>query len=256
MFMKNIDLVSKYDDIYSSGAYDNYFTYNQHAAERLIVDAIPDWNGLKVLDIGCGEGNLVAMISFAGASKVDGVDFSIEAIKLAQSRIAINNVNFISSDYKEISEKYDVVVMNGVLEHFDNPWDELDYIRSNLLTDNGYVITTSPSFLNPRGYVWMTLQVLLDVPMSLSDLHSLCPFDVIEYCQQRNCSLAYDSCDQDWGAGPRTIIDFRKRLTNALKDANLNNQKVDTFLTWMDKAVPFFNTDESTGATVGYKIGR
>ena len=254
--MKNIDLSAKYDKIYSAGAYKSYFTFNMHAAERLIMDAIPDWTGLKVLDIGCGEGNLVAMTSFAGANKVDGVDYSVEAINLAKSRINIPNVNFVCSDYKDMNEKYNVVVMNGVLEHFDNPWDELDYIRSNLLSDNGYVVTTSPSFLNPRGYVWMTLQLLFDVPMSLSDLHFLCPFDFIEYCKKQNCSLAYDSCDQDWGAGQRTILDFRKRLTNALRDAELNNSNVEKFLGWLEKALPYFDTNESTGAMVGYKIGR
>jgi len=252
--MKNVDLAAKYNQIYSDGAYANFFSYNQYAAEKLIIDAIPAWSGLKVLDIGCGEGNLAAMLSFAGAVSVDGVDYSEEAINFANSRISLDNVKFIFSDYKAIKKKYDVVVMNGVLEHFDNPWEELDFIRANLLKDNGYIVTTSPSFLNPRGYVWMTLQLLFDVPMSLTDLHFLCPFDFIEYCKKHDCSLGIESCDQDWGAGERTIIDFRKRLTNALRDADLNNDKVEKFLSWLEKAMPFFNTDENTGATVAYKI--
>jgi len=227
-----------------------------YAAEKLIIDAIPTWAGMDVLDIGCGEGNLSAMLSFAGANHIDGVDYSKEAVKLAKSRINISNVNFIYSDYKDVNSKYDVVVMNGVLEHFDNPWEELDFIRKNLLKDNGCVVTTSPSFLNPRGYVWMTLQLLFDVPMSLSDLHFLCPFDFIEYCKNNDCSLGFESCDQDWGAGERTILDFRKRLTNALKDADLSNVNVEKLLTWMEKAVPFFNMDEHTGAMVAYKIGK
>lgn len=88
--MKNIDLAVKYDKIYSAGTYKSYFTFNQHARERLIMDAIPNWTGLKVLDIGCGEGNLVAMMSFAGANSVGGVDYSVEAINLAKSRIKIS----------------------------------------------------------------------------------------------------------------------------------------------------------------------
>ena len=35
-----------------------------------------------------------------------------------------------------------------------------------LLKKDGILLTSSPSFLNPRGYVWMTLQLLFDVPMS------------------------------------------------------------------------------------------
>ena len=76
----------------------------------------------------------------------------------------------------------------------------------------------------------------------------------MEYCKKYNCSLGIESCDQDWGAGERAIIDFRKRLTNALRDADLNNDKVEKFLSWLEKAMPFFNTDENTGAMVAYKI--
>jgi 2-polyprenyl-3-methyl-5-hydroxy-6-metoxy-1,4-benzoquinol methylase len=119
--MKNVDLAAKYNQIYSDGAYANFFTYNMYASEKLIIDAIPDWSGLKALDIGCGEGNLAAMLSFAGAASVDGVDYSEEAINLANNRFNLDTVNFIFSNYKDVTGKYDVVVMNGVLEHFDNP---------------------------------------------------------------------------------------------------------------------------------------
>jgi len=254
--MKNIDLEKKYDGIYKDGAYENYYTFNQAPAERLILDSMPSWLDLEVLDIGCAEGNLAAMISFAGAKKVDGIDFSQEAIDIAKERINIKNVDFVSADYKTITNKYDVVVMNGVLEHFDNPWEDLEYIAKNLLHDHGYIITASPSFLNPRGYVWMTLALLFDAPMSLSDLHFLNPFDFEEFCEKQNYTLVIKSCDQDWGAGERTIVDFNKRLRNALKDADMDNSKVDLLLAWLEKAMPFFQADDFSGATVIYKVGR
>jgi len=253
--MKNKDLKKKYDQIYNSGAYENYFTFNMYASEKLIIDALDSWNGLEVLDVGCGEGNLAAMLSFAGAKEVTGVDFSENAINLAKDRINIENVNFLCSDYKEINKKYDVIVMNGTFEHFDNPWDELDFMNSNILNKNGYIITSSPSFLNPRGYVWMTLQLLFDVPMSLTDLHFLSPPDFIKYANDKKLSLDYFSCDQDWGAGKRTIIDFRKRLTNALRDANLDNKNVEKLLEWLGKAIPFYEINENTGAMITYKLG-
>ena len=217
---------------------------------------IDNWEGLRVLDIGCGEGNLAAMLSFKGALKIDGIDFSAEAIALAKSRLNIPNVNFFCEDYKVITEKYDVIVMNGVLEHFDSPWDDLSYIFENLCNINGKIVTTSPGFLNPRGYVWMTLQLLLDVPMSLSDLHQISPFDFVQFCNDKNLDLEIKSTDQDWGAGERTLIDFNKRLRNALRDANLNNQNVDKLLDWLKKAMPYFNTDEYSGAMIAYKLSK
>ena len=47
----------------------------------------------------------------------------------------------------------------------------------NNLKKEGMIISASPSFMNPRGYVWMTLQLLLNVPMSLSDVHFFSPTD-------------------------------------------------------------------------------
>ena len=54
---------------------------------------------------------------------------------------------------------------------------------------DGYLINLCPSFLNVRGHVWMTLQLLFDVPMSLSDLHFLCPFDFEEFCEGKGYEL-------------------------------------------------------------------
>jgi 2-polyprenyl-3-methyl-5-hydroxy-6-metoxy-1,4-benzoquinol methylase len=252
--MNNIELSQRYDMIYKKGIYREFFTFSSFPTQKLIVDMIPDWNGLSVVDIGCGEGSLAAMLSFAGAGKVDAVDYSSEAIKIAKNRINIENVSFASADYREIKRRYDVIVMNGVLEHFDEPFKELKYMIDTNLKDNGIVITASPSFLNPRGYVWMALQLLLDIPMSLSDLHFLCHFDFEDFCKQYGYALKFKSIDQDWGAGERTIIDFKKRLKNALRDANMKNANVDKFLSWLQRAVKYFRTNEVSGATVIYKI--
>jgi 2-polyprenyl-3-methyl-5-hydroxy-6-metoxy-1,4-benzoquinol methylase len=72
--VKHIELAEKYDAIYRDGAYEKFFTFNMFASERLIIDAMDGWSALDVLDIGCGEGNLAAMLSDAGASQVVGVD--------------------------------------------------------------------------------------------------------------------------------------------------------------------------------------
>jgi len=254
--MKNKDLSGKYDKIYKKGAYSTFFTFNFFPGEKLIIEMLPNWNGLDVIDIGCGEGRLAAMLNFAAARHVDAIDYSEEAIKIAKESINLENVDFKCSDFKIIKKKYDVITMNGVLEHFDHPFEDLKYMVDNMLNDNGCVITTSPSFLNPRGYVWMTLQLLLNVPMSLSDLHFLCPFDFQEFCENNGYKLEFKSTDQDWGGGYRTIIDFKNRLPNALRDANLSTENVENFLFWLEKAVGYYETNDYTGATVAYKISK
>ena len=45
--MKNIDLSSKYDQIYKGGAYSKHFSFNFFPGEKLIIDYMPNWVNLK-----------------------------------------------------------------------------------------------------------------------------------------------------------------------------------------------------------------
>lgn len=253
--MKNNELLSVYDDVYKNDS-SKFYSFNTFPESKLIIEMLPWWTGLKVLEIGCGEGRLAAMLGFAGAESVDAIDYSQEAINIARERIHLDNVHYQCVDYHEISGQYDVVVLQGVLEHLDEPFVELEYILENLLRQDGVLITSSPSFLNPRGYVWMTLQLLFDIPMSLTDLHFLCPFDFEKFAQKTGLPLEFRSTDQDRGKGKRLMLDFQKRLPNALKDAGLDNSKVDHLLEWLSQAAPFHQSDECSGATIAYRFDK
>ncbi|MBT5399079.1 class I SAM-dependent methyltransferase [bacterium] len=243
----NESLKGKYNKIFDNGAYKNYFTFNSYSIFKAILSTA-SWEDKNVLDIGCGEGDLSAMLSFAGAKKVDGIDYSKEAISLANEKLKIKNVNFIVEDAHTVSGRYDVIVMAGVLEHMDKPFDLVDKLVNENLNKGGKIVTASPSFLNPRGYVWMALQILLDVPMSLSDIHFFMPSDFKSYASSRNLKVSMESIDHDWGGGRRTILDFKKRLVNALKDRELNNSNVPEFLKWFEEAINHFNHDNDSGA--------
>lgn len=255
--INNANLKEKYDEVFASGS-NNFFTCNVFN-EALEIARMENWENRTVLDIGCGEGMLPAMIASAGAEYVTGVDYSKEAIANAVNRFNFSNLFFVTDDYKNIEGNFDLgpfdtVTMQGVLEHLDSPWDELDYIISTYVKDGGSVITSSPSFLNPRGYVWMTLSKLFDVPMSLTDLHFICPFDMKKFCESKGYKLEYNSIYQDWGSGETMIRDFNKRLRNALRDAGMDNSKVDDLLLWLNEAKEYFKQDNDSGAIVVYKI--
>jgi len=253
--MKNKDLEEKYDQIFKNDS-SKFFTCNVFKESFSIVGMIDDWDGKEVIDIGCGTGNLASMVSQAGAKKVLGIDYSKEAIKIAKEKFDISNLEYRKCDYRDVKEKFDVVLLQGVLEHFDHPFEELKYIIDNNLKEDGILITSSPSFINPRGYIWMTLQTLFDIPMSLTDLHFLCPFDFEEFCYENDLDLEMKSIFQDWGSGKTMIRDFNKRLKNALRDANMDNSKVDKLLKWLNKTIPYFSRNNHTGAMVVYKISR
>lgn len=245
----NTELQATYDKIYTSGA-SKFFTTNS-IQEELAILRMQDWTGLRVLEIGCGEGRLAAMIGFAGADRVDAIDYSEAAVKIARDRIQLPNVRIWRSDWKDVEERYDAVVLQGVLEHLDDPWDSLHAILGRLVASGGACITSSPNFLNTRGYIWQALQMLLDVPMSLSDLHYLMPWDfdaqLVEYSYTRQ------TIHHDWAAGQLLVTDFRRRLKNALRDAGIDNTKVDRFCTWLKQAV---KNDPATGGEGAIQIHR
>jgi 2-polyprenyl-3-methyl-5-hydroxy-6-metoxy-1,4-benzoquinol methylase len=251
--LDNQKLKDRYNDIFSKGAYEKYFTFNSYSIFEEILKSTA-WEGKKVLDIGCGEGDLAAMMSFAGASKVHAIDYSNTAIKISKERVNLNNVVFECMDGDDVTEKYDVIVMAGVLEHIDQPFDMLGKLMKDNLNKDGVLITASPSFLNPRGYVWMTLQILLNVPMSLSDVHFFLPSDFDNFAKKNNYKVENSTIAHDWGCGYKTILDFKKRLVNALSDANLDNKNVPSLLTWMEKSMPYFEHTNESGAIMVSKL--
>ena len=249
--MKNKDLEKKYDEVFKDGA-SNFFT-SDYFEEALTIAGFHNWKRKRVLDIGCGEGRLCSMIAEAGASEVVGVDYSQEAINNANSKFNLPNLKFIKDDYKNVKGQFDIITMEGVMEHFDDPWSELKNIM-DLISSDGCVITSSPSFLNPRGYVWMTLVKLFNIPMSLTDLHFISPFDMENFCNKYRYKLDYKAVYQEWGCGKMMFVDFNKRLKNALGDAGLESAGVSDLLDWLTCAVPYFERNNDTGAVTVYKI--
>ena len=233
---KNVNLKALYEDVYEKGAYGRFYTFDQSEGTLEIVSG-ERWHGKKVLDIGCGEGDLAAILSICGADVV-AVDFAESAIQTATSRYHHPNLEFRCCDYRE---------------HMDDPLETLQTISTRLLKRPGKIITSSPSFLNPRGYIWMTLQLLLDVPMSLSDLHFLCPFDFERFAGELGAELSYSSVEQDWGHGDRLIVDFDKRLRNALRDRGLT-ANVDRFLEWLSKTTTYTSFSDFSGALIVYEF--
>lgn len=103
--------------------------------------------GLRVLDVGCGNGYLANCFQSAGASKVVGIDLSESGIR--QARKAYPGIRFeICSATDDLLQKlgespFDIVVSTEVIEHLYSP---REFIRScyNALTANGKFICSTP----------------------------------------------------------------------------------------------------------------
>jgi len=86
----------------------------------LVRELYPDLRGVRVLDAGCGTGDLSLRLAAAGADVV-GVDVSPEVIETARRRaVGQPNVRFVAEPITELGEAsgaYDLIVSVTVLQH-------------------------------------------------------------------------------------------------------------------------------------------
>lgn len=254
--IRNKDLTAKYDRMHSQGK-SAWFSDGDN--ERKIIMAIGEpWGPLKVLEIGCGEGDLCSLMHEKGTYPC-GVDYSEEAIKKAKRKYR-DDILFWCGNYREVKNSllgrfapFDRIVMQGVIEHFDEPWSDLLWIIDNLMTPGGDIITSSPCFINTRGVVWMTLATLMDVPMSLTDLHFLHPLDFAFFADKHGMGIETTTTDHGWGGCRDMVRDLSQRLPKAL--AGVQPEKIERFMEWLD-AYSLDLDAKNYGATAVYRLWR
>ncbi len=132
---------------YSTGARYSAVTANA----RLIDLAIEtmDWTGLRVLDVGCGDGEYTIELYRRGnLRQITGIDLSSKAISAAIARAPNRDVNFqvcSGSDLPFERDSFDVVQFRGVLHHMDHP----DLAIADALRVARRVLIVEPNGWNP-----------------------------------------------------------------------------------------------------------
>lgn len=134
----------------------NYTHYKEPEDFRrvnFIQDNIEKYCGVnaKVLDIGCGTGNVSLQLAGSG-HQVIGLDLSEESVKIAQTRnIFPNNLRFMVRPAEELEglESFDAIVLCEVIEHLYQPKPVLE-TALRLLNPNGVLIITTPNGWGPR----------------------------------------------------------------------------------------------------------
>lgn len=112
----------------------------------------------KILDIGCGSGNLLYCLKNAGFKKVMGVDPYLDKTIKYKNGLVIEK-----KQLAELSGKWDFVMLNHAFEHMDNPLEVIKNIF-NLLEDDGCCMINVPVV---TSYAWKhygTDWISLDAP--------------------------------------------------------------------------------------------
>ncbi|MFA6973352.1 MAG: class I SAM-dependent methyltransferase [Parcubacteria group bacterium] len=107
--------------------------------------SVCEWEGKKILDIGCNLGYLSGLIA-KRAAFVMGIDTNHKAITWA--KIRNYGVDFFwSRDGKRLPftpDFFDAVVLSHVLEHFEDPAPLLDEIKKILKKDGSELVVIVP----------------------------------------------------------------------------------------------------------------
>ncbi|MDO9512335.1 MAG: methyltransferase domain-containing protein [Bacteroidales bacterium] len=133
----------------------NYSHYTQpEDLKRLgfVMESIKETGimNAKVLDIGCGNGNISYQLAKSGYT-VTGIDISSEAIEYANKHFTHPNATFTVHSVYDIKtpNAFDVIICSEVLEHLPVPGNMLATMKK-LLTPQGICIITVPNGKGPR----------------------------------------------------------------------------------------------------------
>lgn len=117
-----------------------------------IKEWLPNDKKAKILDIGCGFGNLLKALQLSGYTNLAGIDISEEQIIKAKELNPDINFNCIDliTYLKTSNEKYDLITAFDVIEHLskDEILTTLNLIY-NSLKDGGQIITQTPNAESP-----------------------------------------------------------------------------------------------------------
>jgi 2-polyprenyl-3-methyl-5-hydroxy-6-metoxy-1,4-benzoquinol methylase len=145
-------IYSRYITTHFGKIHDNnqeFFQYGWYFRKNYLKHLPVDKNA-KIVDLGCGMGHFLNFLVNEKYNNYIGIDVSEENIQYCRK----NKFNVISGDIfdflKDTNDKYDVIVMNDIIEHFEK--SEINLLLQLIfksLQKNGRVIIKTPNAANP-----------------------------------------------------------------------------------------------------------
>ena len=123
---------------------------------RLIASKLNLKAGQRVLDIGCGWGDMALYLARMENVSVLGVTLSKEQCSLANNRAEqlglADRVRFELRDYRDVTDRFDRIVSVGMFEHVGvHHYGEFFAKVNQLMTDDGIMLLHSIGHMSPPG---------------------------------------------------------------------------------------------------------
>ncbi len=135
-------IMSKYEYQDSGGKESPFDLARFEVTADLIVTYLAHTE-VKILDVGCATGGLLNQLRRKGFPNVIGLDPSLACAEAAWRQYGIRVLTKTISQLNEIDERFDLVILSGVLEHIRDLETHLSSIY-NILEENGKVLVVVP----------------------------------------------------------------------------------------------------------------
>lgn len=101
----------------------------------------------SLLELGCGEGALGALIKQRQKCRVVGVELDHEAAMIAKKKIDDVYVGDVRHIIEVIHDRFDCIVASEIVEHVDDPWSLLSELR-RVTAPGGRLVISIPNLAN------------------------------------------------------------------------------------------------------------
>lgn len=128
---------------------------------KLLVRELDPQKNDKILDVGCGDGFFLYLLSQLSKSNLTGIDSDAKTIANAKKQVKKRNVTYVVGDIHYLPFKnntFTKIVLSEVLEHLPNDERGLLEIK-RVLKKDGIICTTVPHWNYP--FFWDPLNYLL-----------------------------------------------------------------------------------------------
>lgn len=107
-------------------------------------------SGTKILDVGCGRGNLGSYLQTTYDSEVTGLEIIKDNFLVASTVLYEAHLGDIESmDMSVLGSRFDYVIFSDSLEHMLEPKAVLERVR-DLMAENGHLLISMPNIRNFR----------------------------------------------------------------------------------------------------------